>query len=80
MTLAAEKLAARSRTAYVPSANIAELYSHAGKTDETLAWLEKAYDARENIMPMINVIPSFTSLRSEPRFKELLRRMNLPQN
>jgi hypothetical protein len=80
MTLAAEKLAARSRTAYVQLSIIAELYANAGKTDEALAWLEKAYDARDPVMPMINVVPTFTSLRSEPRFHELLRRMNLPQN
>jgi serine/threonine-protein kinase len=78
MALAAEKLAALSGTAYVQPSAISELYASAGKTDEALAWLEKSYDARDSITPMINVIPTFTSLRSEPRFQELLRRMNLP--
>jgi tetratricopeptide (TPR) repeat protein len=80
MALAAEKLAALSSTVHVQHVNIAELYAKAGKTDEALAWLEKAYDVRDNSMPLINVSPTFASVRSEPRFKELLRRMNLPQN
>jgi hypothetical protein len=80
MVLAAEKLVARSRTAYVAPSNIAALYANAGKTDEALAWLEKAYDAHDPNMPWINVIPHFAGLRSDQRFRELLRRMNLPQN
>ena len=80
MVLAAEKLVARSRTAYVAPFNIAALYGNAGKTNEALAWLEKAYDARDPNMHGIHVVPAFINLRSEPRFKELLRRMNLPQN
>jgi tetratricopeptide (TPR) repeat protein len=78
MVLAAEKLVARSRTGYVAPSNIAALYANGGKTDEALAWLEKAYDAHDSNMPWINVIPHFAGLRSEPRFQELLRRMNLP--
>ncbi len=80
MALAAEKLAALSRTTYVHSNEIALLYANAGKTDEALAWLEKGYDPRDPNMPLINVVSNFASLRSEPRFRELLRRMNLPQN
>jgi eukaryotic-like serine/threonine-protein kinase len=79
MALAAEKLVARSRTAYVAPFNIAALYANAGKTDEALAWLEKAYDAHDSNMPAIHMVPTFINLRSEPRFRELLRRMNLPQ-
>jgi tetratricopeptide (TPR) repeat protein len=78
MALAAEKLEELSSTAYVQHVNIAQLYASAGKTDKALSWLEKAYDVRDNNMPLINVSPTFASLRSEPRFQELLRRMNLP--
>jgi len=80
MVLAAEKLAALSRTTYVAPYNIAALYANAGKTDKALDWLEKAYDDRDPNTPAIYVVPTFINLHSEPRFHELLRRMNLPQN
>src|SRR5262245_38530212 len=80
MVLAAEKLAVLSGTVYVHYTEIAGMYAEAGKTGEALAWLEKAYDVRDPNTPTINVIPHFAGLRSDPRFRELLRRMNLPQN
>src|SRR5262245_38536830 len=80
LVFAAEKLAALSRTTYVSPFNIASLYADAGKTDKALDWLEKAYDDRDPSTPAIYVVPTFINLHSEPRFQELLRRMNLPQN
>ncbi|HVP89890.1 MAG TPA: protein kinase [Terriglobales bacterium] len=74
---AAETLAARSRTAYVPAWQIGTLYTRAGKKDEALEWLEKAYRAHDPNMPYISVDPIFDILRDEARFKDLLRRMNL---
>lgn len=74
---AAETLAARSRTAYVPAWQIGTLYTRAGKKDEALEWLEKAYQAHDPNMPYISVDPIFDILRDDPRFKDLLRRMNL---
>jgi serine/threonine-protein kinase len=74
---AAEALVARSRTAYVPFWQIGTLYTRAGKKDEALEWLEKAYQAHDPNMPYISVDPIFDSLRDDPRFMALLRRMNL---
>jgi len=73
----AETLAARSRTAYVPAWQIGTLYTRAGKKDSALEWLEKAYQAHDPNMPYISVDPIFDILRDDPRFKDLLRRMNL---
>jgi adenylate cyclase len=74
---AAETLAARSKTAYVPAWQIGTLYTRAGKKEEALEWLEKAYQAHDPNMPYISVDPIFDNLRGDPRFKDLLRRMNL---
>jgi serine/threonine-protein kinase len=74
---AAEILAVRSRTAYVPAWQIGTLYTRAGKKDEALEWLEKAYQAHDPNMPYISVDPIFDILRDDPRFGDLLRRMNL---
>jgi TolB-like protein/Tfp pilus assembly protein PilF len=73
----AEALAARSRTAYVPSWQIGTLYTRAGKKDEALEWLEKAYQAHDPNMPYISVDPIFDDFRDDPRFRDLLRKMNL---
>src|SRR5262245_45861254 len=76
----AEMLITRSRTSHVTPWQIGTLYTRAGKTDEAMAWLENAYEARDQNLPYISVDPIFDDLRDHPRFKELLRRMNLPQN
>jgi tetratricopeptide (TPR) repeat protein len=73
----AETLVARSRTAYVTPWQIATLYTRAGKKDEALEWLKKAYQAHDPNMPYISVDPIFDILRDDPRFKDLLRLMNL---
>jgi TolB-like protein/tRNA A-37 threonylcarbamoyl transferase component Bud32/Tfp pilus assembly protein PilF len=75
----AEMLIARSRTTYVTSWQIGTLYTRAGKKDEALEWLEKAYEEHDGNMPYISVDPIFDILRDEPRFQDLLRRLNLPQ-
>jgi TolB-like protein len=73
----AETLAARSRTTYVTPWQIGTLYTRAGKNDEALEWLEKAYEAHDGNMPYLSVDPIFDGLRDDPRFQDLLRRMNL---
>ncbi len=79
MRLAAETLAARSRTTYVQPTLIATLYAHAGNSDRALEWLEKAHEERDPVLPGLSVAPEWDSLRDDPRFQDLLRRMNLPQ-
>jgi len=74
----AETLIARSSTAFVTPWQIGTLYTRAGKNDEALEWLEKAYEAHDSNMPSISVDPIFDGLRDDPRFQDLLRRMNFP--
>jgi TolB-like protein/Tfp pilus assembly protein PilF len=76
MGLAADTLAARAT--YGKQVEIAGLYAAAGKKDRSLEWLEKAFEARDPNIPYLNVIPLFDGLRDDPRFQDLLRRMNLP--
>jgi adenylate cyclase len=67
----------RSRTRYLPSYWIALVFTGLGEIDETMAWLERAYEERSSWLVWINVEPRFDSLRSDPRFASLLRRMRL---
>ena len=75
MILAAEALASSSR---VHPFYIARLYAYAGEKGKTLEWLEQAYEERETDMVFLGVDPTFDSLRDDPRFQDLMRRVNLP--
>jgi len=74
----AEALAMRSKHAYIPAVRVARLYAHAGDKDETIQWLEKAYDRHETPLAHLGVASDWDFLRSDPRFQDLLRRMNFP--
>jgi len=77
MSLAAEKLSERSKQTYVQRTQIARLYDHAQEENRALEWLEKAYEEREPALVDLNVWPE-GALRDDPRFKDMLRRMNFP--
>jgi hypothetical protein len=49
-----------------------------GDKEQALVWLDRAYDARSGLN-FIKVNPTWDSIRSDPRFGDLLRRMGLPQ-
>jgi TolB-like protein/DNA-binding winged helix-turn-helix (wHTH) protein/Tfp pilus assembly protein PilF len=58
---------------------VAVSYTYAGDKDQALTWLEHALDDRSFGIVWLGVDPTFDSLRSDPRFQNLLRRMNFPQ-
>lgn len=65
-----------STTRYVPPYNIAVIYNGLGETDESLAWLELGFEQRDSGMVFLKVEPKWNNLRSEPRFIELMQKMN----
>jgi hypothetical protein len=58
---------------------IAQRYAMLGKKNEAVSWLEKAYAARSGGMAKLNCDPAFDSVRSDPGFQAVLKRMNFPQ-
>ena len=64
-------------TGYVGPSEFAKIYAALGDTDAAVEWLEKAYQARDGV-EMLNVWPGYDSLRPDPRFADLLRRMKFP--
>ena len=46
--------------------------------DKALYWLGKAYDGRSWYLCSLSVDPKLDSLRSDPRFQGLLRRIGFP--
>lgn len=73
-----EMMAAESAHRHVPAIRVARMFAHAGDIDAAMQWLEKAYQERESPLIRTAVFWDWDSLRSDPRFKDLLRRMNLP--
>jgi tetratricopeptide (TPR) repeat protein len=58
--------------------DIAEAYAQLGNKDKALEWLEKAYGERDGIpLSALNCFPGFKSLHGDPRFADLMRRLNL---
>ncbi len=58
---------------------LAEDYAALGDIDEAFQWLEAAYRARHSFMPWIEDNPAFDPLCSDPRFADLVRRLNVPR-
>ena len=50
-----------------------------GNKDEVLEALERGYEDRYENMFLLKVLPAYDTLRSDPRFQALLRRMNFPE-
>ncbi|MGH9793525.1 MAG: winged helix-turn-helix domain-containing protein [Candidatus Acidiferrales bacterium] len=67
------------REGYVPDVFRAIAFAQTGRDDQALQWLQTGYRNRDPYMVMIGVIPWFDPLRADPRFQDLLRRMNFPQ-
>jgi serine/threonine protein kinase/tetratricopeptide (TPR) repeat protein len=73
----ADTLAARfGKPGGVSPYHLANLYLHAGDRDRVFEWLERAYAEHNRNMPYLTL--HFYSLRDDPRFQNLLQRMNLP--
>ena len=72
-----QQLSALSKEKYVPSYPVAAIYAALGEKDEALARLERAYDERDPWMAYLALDPRLDGLHSDPRFANLLRRMNL---
>ena len=71
------QLSALSRQRYVPSYPVAAIYVALGENEEAIAALERAYAERDTWMDYLGLDPRMDPLRPDPRFADLLRRMNL---
>jgi serine/threonine protein kinase/tetratricopeptide (TPR) repeat protein len=72
-----QELEKLSKRKYVPPYNIAIIYLGLGEENLTFEYLEKAYQDRSVGLPWLNADPIYDSLRSNPRFISLLKRIGL---
>ncbi len=54
------------------------MYTHAGEKEQAFRYLEKAFQQHAPGLAFLNVDRNYDPLRSDPRFQDLLRRMNFP--
>jgi TolB-like protein/Tfp pilus assembly protein PilF len=74
-----EELQAEAQETYVPPSSFAWIYFALGEIEKCLNWLEKAVDEQDGLIFFIHADNSWNSIHSHPRYKALLRKMNLEE-
>jgi serine/threonine-protein kinase len=72
-----EVLALVGGSRFVSPYSLASYFAVANEPERALDWLERAHAERDGALVWIKVHPRLDPLRQEPRFRDLLRRMNL---
>ena len=72
-----ERLRQLSGRQYVSPWDMATVYVGLGEKDEAFRWLERAYEDRVWLMGLLAIEPALASLRPDPRFDDLARRVGL---
>jgi TolB-like protein/DNA-binding winged helix-turn-helix (wHTH) protein len=67
-----------AKSNYVPSVLVAEACVRVGDKECVFEWLERGFEERDDLMINLKVEPVFDSLRSDPRFQDLVRRVGIP--
>ncbi len=57
---------------------VVRVYAWRGEIDLAFEWAERAYTQRDSGFTWVKIDPDFSGLRADPRYKDLLHRMNLP--
>lgn len=67
-----------SKYGYLSPYSVAQAAMRTGDKEKTFSWLEKAYEEHDSGLVSLAVEPVFEPLRTDARFKDLVRRMKLP--
>ena len=73
------RLEEESKQRQVSPLEFAATYANLGDKDRAIQFLEEYYGAGDRRSVYFKVDPRWDPLRSDPRFQDLLRRMNLPE-
>ena len=74
-----KELLDQAKQSYAVPLALGVVYTALGRYDEAFRWLNRAADEHDTLLCYLQVIPTFDPLRSDPRYSELLRRMQFPQ-
>ena len=73
------RMLALSRERYVSPSTVAYAYVALGDADTAIEWLETAFEARDTHLAFARALPLYDPIRSDPRFQDIIRRMNFPE-
>jgi hypothetical protein len=77
LNLEADTLVAQSKTKLINPTEIALIYACTGNKERAMNMLDRAYEMHDpNLAYLLH--PGYDSLRNEPRFQGLCKKMNLP--
>jgi DNA-binding winged helix-turn-helix (wHTH) protein/tetratricopeptide (TPR) repeat protein len=74
------RLKRRMNDRYVPPYAMVLIYTALGEKEKAFEWLEKGYDERDEFLTRIKIAPELVSLRTDPRFHDLLRRVGFDRS
>jgi len=74
---ALDNLLEQAKQGYIPPILLANFYFALDENDEGFKWLDKAYEEGDSTLLEIKVDPGFDSVRSDPRFLLLLKKIGL---
>lgn len=72
-----EKQRVKENVEYVQPTSVAGLAARLGDNEQAFEWLEKAYVERDEWLTRLKLDPHYKNLRADPRYADLLRRINL---
>jgi serine/threonine protein kinase/Tfp pilus assembly protein PilF len=75
-----QKIAGRTSSSYVSPCCFAIYYAALGQSDRMFGFIESALADRDPYLTRLDAEPCFEPFRSDPRYRDLLARMNLAQN
>ncbi len=78
MVRGAEILVERSREMFVKPNNMVHLFSWGGEIDRAAEWMQRSYDMRDHEVVYMSCMTTSEGLRTDSRFQDILRQMNLP--
>jgi tetratricopeptide (TPR) repeat protein len=68
----------QSKRSHAGAVFIATAFAAMGEKDQALIWLEESYNEHDPGLTVVNALPFFDTLRADPRFQDLVRRIGIP--
>jgi tetratricopeptide (TPR) repeat protein len=75
----AQRLTGKAATEHMGNYELGFLYAGLGEKDRAFQALEEAYKVHDKGLCYLKVDPNIEPLRSDPRYQDLLRKMNFPE-